>query len=447
MKGLVLAAPASGAGKTVITLALLRAYRARGIAVRAAKSGPDYIDPAFHAAACGWPSVNLDGWAMAPALIRSLAAGQGDPASGMPGGSILLIEGAMGALDAAADGRGSVAALADMLGLPLVLVLDAAGQGQSAALAAAGLRAMRPGLALAGVIFNRIASPRHAALARAGLAELGVPVFGAVSRDPALALPERHLGLVQAAETAGLQAWLDRAGEILARSVDLDALLGAAADLAAPTGSGWAKAVAQTATLLPPPGQRIALAWDTAFAFAYPHLLAGWQSAGAEILPFSPLADEAPDSNADAVFLPGGYPELQAGRLAAADGFRRGMHAAARRGARIDGECGGYMVLGEGLIDAKGGRHSMLGLLPLETSFAERRLSLGYRRLDPLPGAAWPGALAAHEFHYATILREGAAARLFSARDAAGMPLAPMGLRQGGVSGSFAHLIAPWPDA
>ncbi|MFN7104951.1 MAG: cobyrinic acid a,c-diamide synthase, partial [Pseudorhizobium sp.] len=169
------------------------------------------------------------------------------------------------------------------------------------------------------------------------------------------------------------------AADAASRSVDLAALAALARPLAASGAgrSGWP-------VLLPPPGQRIAVASDVAFAFAYPHLLRGWQAAGAEILSFSPLADEAPDAGADAVYLPGGYPELHAGQLAAASRFKAGMQQAAERGAAVYGECGGYMVLGEGLIDAGGERHAMLGLLPLVTSFAARKLHLGYRRLTAL---------------------------------------------------------------
>ncbi len=188
--------------------------------------------------------------------------------------------------------------------------------------------------------------------------------------------------------------------------------------------------------------QRIAVASDAAFAFAYPHMLGDWRAQGAEMLPFSPLADEAPPE-ADAVFLPGGYPELHAGRLAAAARFLGGLRRAAEAGASIYGECGGYMTLGETLEDAEGVAHPMAGLLPLVTSFARRRMTLGYRRLAPRPGAPWQGPLAAHEFHYASIAQEGAAERLFDARDAAGADLGPMGLRRGRVCGSFAHLIAP----
>lgn len=424
--GIVIAAPSSGAGKTLVTLGLLRALTRRGRDVRAAKCGPDYIDPAFHQAACGHSSVNLDAWAMDGENLRYRAAAQG--------GELLIIEGAMGVLDAAPDGRGSPADLAAALGLPIVLVLDVAKTGQSAVLAPAGLMAVRPDLPLAGVILNRIGSERHADLARKPLEAAGVTVFGALPRDGHLTLPERHLGLVQAHEMPALDACLERAADRVEAGVDIDALAAASLSLEPATDRPPA---------LPPIGQRIALARDTAFSFAYPHLMTDWRRDGAEIMPFSPLADQTPDEDADAVFLPGGYPELHAGQLAAAKNFQNGLSHAARRGALIYGECGGYMVLGDALIDAGGITHRMCGLLPLVTSFAQRKLTLGYRRLTPIKGAPWTGPLRGHEFHYATIVSEGRASRLFEASDASGTPVSPMGLRLDAISGSFAHLIAP----
>jgi cobyrinic acid a,c-diamide synthase len=195
---------------------------------------------------------------------------------------------------------------------------------------------------------------------------------------------------------------------------------------------------------LAPLGQRIAVASDVAFAFSYPLVTDGWRSAGTEILPFSPLADEAPDAASDAVYLPGGYPELYPGRLAANRTFIAGVHAAARRGAHVFGECGGYMVLGEGLIDGDGAPHRMLGLLPLETSFAERGLHLGYRAAALAVDTALGGAgtrFRGHEFHYARIVREGPGQALFECADAAGMRLGRTGLVVGKVTGSFIHLI------
>jgi len=416
-RGLIIAAPASGSGKTTVTLGLLRALARRGVAVRGAKSGPDYIDPRFHAAACGQVCTNLDAWAMTQARLTALAAGPG----------LLLIEGAMGLFDGAPPaGKGASADLARGLGLPVVLVVDASHMAQSIAPLVAGFAAHDPGVRLKGVILNKLGSPRHERMLRAALAPLGLPVLGALHRQSGLEHPARHLGLVQACEHPDLNAYLSHVADIVEQSVDLNLLQDLAHPLPAPG----------AARRLPPPGQRIAVAGDAAFAFAYPHILADWRAAGAEVLAFSPLADEAPDPGADFIFLPGGYPELHAAQLAAASRFRAGLRAAT---CPIYGECGGYMVLGEGLVTADGTRHEMLGLLPLETSFARRRLHLGYRSLAAATGP-FPGAWAAHEFHYATTLKaEGTP--LFTATDAEGAALPPMGLIHGQVSGSFAHLI------
>ena len=199
--GLIIAAPASGSGKTTVTLGLLAALRARGLAVQPFKSGPDYIDPAFHRAAAGRASLNLDSWAMAPGRIAALV-------QAARGADLILAEGSMGLFDGVArlgeSGTGASADLAALLGWPVVLVLDVSGQAQSAAAVARGFAMMRAGVTLAGVVLNRIASPRHEALVRAGMAEAGVAVFGALPRAPAITLPERHLGLVQANETPDL---------------------------------------------------------------------------------------------------------------------------------------------------------------------------------------------------------------------------------------------------
>lgn len=427
-RGVLIAAPGSGAGKTTLTLALVRALRKRGLAVVSAKSGPDYIDPKFHEAASGRPCINLDAWAMNAATIRTLALRQA------AGHDLLVVEGAMGLFDGAANGKGSAADLASGLGIPVVLVVDCARQAQSVGALVHGFRTFREDVRIAGVLLNKVGSARHEAMLRAALQPLGVTVLGALPRSEDLALPERHLGLVQAEEHDALEVFLERAAERCASHVDLPALSDCAGPLTGPQGN--------EARLPVPPGQRIAVARDVAFSFSYPHLLAFWQAQGAEVSFFSPLADEGASSEADAVYLPGGYPELHAGKLSAANGFRAAMQAAARAGTLIYGECGGYMTLGSGLVDADGNRHEMLGLLPLETSFETRCRHLGYRRLKPLGGLPWTGTLAAHEFHYATIISEGTADRLFDVQDAEGGALPQMGLRAGPVMGSFAHVIA-----
>ena len=253
---------------------------------------------------------------------------------------------------------------------------------------------------------------------------------------PELELPDRHLGLVQAAEHPELEAFLVRAADFADRHLDLEAVIARA--------KPCQLAPRAFAPVLPPLGQRIAVARDTAFAFAYPFVLDGWRAAGAEITIFSPLGDEGPDQAADAVYLPGGYPELHAGRLAANAGFLEGLRAAAARGAVVYGECGGYMALGRGLVDAQGQRHALAGLLPVETSFAEPGLHLGYRAAELM--AAGPlGAVGTrfrgHEFHFARLVAGEGEAPLFRCRDARGAETGTMGGRAGTVMGSFLHLV------
>lgn len=429
---LIVAAPASGSGKTVLTLALLRHFRNRGVTVSSFKAGPDYIDPAFHRAASGRLCVNLDCWAMRPATIAGLAAATGE------GAEMIIGEGVMGLFDGAAGGGGATADLAALAGWPVVLVVDVRGQAASVAATVAGFARFRDDVRVAGVIFNRTGGKGHARMLREAMAPLGIPVLGCVPRDDGLALPDRHLGLVQAGEHADLDGFLDRAADIVAAHVDTDALRALAEPGGLPGGGS------NVPVPIPPLGRRIAVARDTAFAFAYPFVLDGWRAAGAEIVPFSPLADEAPDGAADAVYLPGGYPELHAGRLAGNAAFLDGLRAAAAHDAVIYGECGGYMVLGEGLVDADGKRHAMAGLLAVSSSFAAPRLHLGYRRAkltaDGPLGASGAG-FRGHEFHYAGVLGESADDPLFILHDSRDDDCGSAGSRQGRVMGSFLHLV------
>ncbi|MTV14717.1 MULTISPECIES: cobyrinate a,c-diamide synthase [Bradyrhizobium] len=430
--GLVISAPASGVGKTTLTLALARAYRNRGVRVQCLKSGPDYIDPAFHAVATGRASVNIDSWAMAREAIAHLA-GRGADAD------LVLAEGSMGLFDGVAargvSGTGATADIAEMMAWPVLLVIDPSGQAQTAAAVAAGLRDFRGGVRLAGVVLNRVASARHEALVRNAMAGAGIPVLGALPRHAEIALPKRHLGLVQAEEQAQIDGLIDEAARFVVEHVDLDAVLRSA--------RVWAPQSAVRGMDITPPGQRIALARDAAFSFVYPHMLEAWRAAGAEIVPFSPLADEGPDPDADACWLPGGYPELHAGRLAA----NRRFHAQLRAFTEtrpVHGECGGYMVLGAALTDADGVRHEMAGLLGLETSYAKRRMHLGYRLAElaaPMPGHGAGARLRGHEFHYSTIIAQPDTP-LAVVRDATGAIVAETGSRRGCATGTFFHLIA-----
>lgn len=434
-RGLIIAAPQSGAGKTTTTLALVAALRRRGVKVSAAKAGPDYIDPAFHAAASGSASVNLDSWAMPQALLDMLATRAADSAD------IFVIEGVMGLFDGAAASvgrRGATADLAAHFDLPVVLVLDVARQAQSAAAVARGFTAHDPAVKIAGVILNRTASERHRALVADAIGAVGLPIFGVLPRDAALSLPERHLGLVQATEHADLAALIERHAATAERYFDLDAIVAAAAPLTFQARRN------SSAGLLPPPGQRIALAQDRAFSFVYPHVLDAWRSAGAEVLPFSPLADEAPADHADSCWLPGGYPELHAPALAAAQNFAQGLRRFAQT-RPVHGECGGYMVLGQTIEDSDGRAHAMTGLLGHTTSFAKRKLHLGYRAARLLSDGVFgpKGAhVRGHEFHYASLTAAGDDEPFAELSDAEGRALGKSGSRRGHVSGTFFHAIA-----
>ena len=433
-RGFIVGAARSGSGKTSVTIGLLRAFARKGLAVRGAKSGPDYIDPGFHAAATGAPGVNLDSWAMPPALLADLAARQAKNAD------LVIVESAMGLFDGILSEAGRSGAASDLarnFGLPVLLVLDISGQSQTAAAIAKGFATFDPDVRIGGIVLNQVASERHERMARTAIERLGIPVMGAVYRNPDMTLPERHLGLVQASEHEALEAFIERLADTMEHAIDLDAVSEMAHPLAAEAGDGAAFA-------LPPPGQRIAIARDAAFSFVYPHVERHWREAGCALIPFSPLADEAPDARCDACWLPGGYPELHAGRIAAADNFRDGLtHFAASR--PVHGECGGFMVLGETLEDAEGATHRMTGLLGHATSYAKRRINLGYRQAKLLADSPIGRAgetVRGHEFHYSRVISTGTDQPLAELFDGQGDALGPSGARRGLVTGTFFHAIA-----
>ncbi|MEM9332174.1 MAG: cobyrinate a,c-diamide synthase [Pseudomonadota bacterium] len=424
MRQFLVAAPHSGSGKTLVTLGLLRAFRNAGVHVQSAKAGPDYIDPAFHSAASGKPCVNLDPWAMRKERLHDIYN------TFIADSELAIVEGMMGLYDGAADGSGSAADLAVTLNLPVVLVVDASKMSYSIAAIVRGFRDHRRELQIAGVILNRVGSSRHEQMLRTALDDLGVAVLGAVPKLGDLSVPSRHLGLVQASEHEDLECFIAKSADTIEKFCDLETLGTLGGDLNEAPGK---------VDGFPPLGQRIAVAEDVAFSFAYPHVLADWQKAGAEVSTFSPLRDEGPNADSDAVFLPGGYPELHAHKIAGATSFFHGLVSAQEKNALIYGECGGYMVLGEGLVDADGVRHKMAGLLQLDTSFAERKLHLGYRRVrsEHFPVG---NQFSAHEFHYTSVLKE-VGDPLFEVWDGVGSTLGVKGLRKGNVMGSYLHII------
>lgn len=422
--GLIIAAPSSGSGKTLVTMGLLGALKNQGVNVASAKTGPDYIDASFHGLATNSAASNLDPWAMSATQLRARACVAAEEAE------LLIIEGVMGLFDGAVSGTGSTADLAAALNLPVVLVVDVGSMAQSIAAVVHGFSTLRADINVEGVILNRVASERHEQMLKAALAPLNAQYLGALGRDNDLAIPSRHLGLTLPQDFVDAKQVAAIAISRIEANIDLEALQ----KLAEPIQD------AEPPTPLAPLGQRIAVARDQAFAFNYPHILNDWQSQGAELTFFSPLADEAPSSDADAVFLPGGYPELHGEKLNAASQFSSGMRDAAARDALIYGECGGYMVLGESLTDKAGARHKMLGLLPHVSNIDRPRRQLGYRQLTHNSALPWAQKLRGHEFHYSS-QTGGQGSALFQATDAQGSAIGDMGCKIGKIMGSYAHVI------
>lgn len=428
MKGFMLASPSSGSGKTVLTMAILRKMSRDGVLLSPVKVGPDYIDPAFHEIACQSSSINLDTWAMRQDLVSALSA------RAVEGGRTVVVEAMMGLFDGALDGSGTSADLARKLSLPIVLVVDCSKMSHSIAPLIYGFNNFKDDIYIAGVILNKVGSLRHETLLRNALKPLAVNIVGTITRNDKLQLPDRHLGLVQAHEMNEIDDFIDEAANIVSDSLNFNNLLSLAKTT---TGPDYSAGVPR----IEPIGQHIAIARDNAFRFSYNHILNGWLRQGASLSFFSPLNDECPDDDADAIYLPGGYPELFAEKLANSFKFKAAMRRAQQIGKTIYGECGGYMVLGDYIEDKRGDMHEMLGMLPLITSIKKPKLHLGYRKLAPLDGFPWKHYLRGHEFHYATTINSDAVTPLFQVKDSLDEDLGVAGIRKNSVSGSFMHVI------
>lgn len=438
MTGVMIAGVASGVGKTTVTVGLIAALRRRGLAVQPFKVGPDYIDTSYHArAAGGVPSRNLDLWLLAPPVARALYARAARRAD------VAVVEGVMGLFDGRLGGEGlaSSAHVARELGLPVVLVVDAGKLSWSAGAVVLGYRRFDPSLALVGVVLNRVGGPRHAAeLVAAIEGRAGVPVLGWLPRDPALAVPERYLGLVPTTEGTTAEAYFAAAEAAVARGVDLDRLLGLARE------HGPRPAVGEDGSALFPaarlaPRAAIAVARDRAFSFYYQDsldLLAAW---GAELVTFSPLADPSLPRGASGVYLGGGFPELFAADLSANAPMLAALRDAHARGLPIYAECGGLMALGRSLVDAEGQRYPMAGVVPLDSTLSRRHLTIGYRdvraaRDSLLLDAGEP--IRAHEFHWSGLEAEPAAGD--AAYRVAEREPALEGCARGNTLASYLHL-------
>lgn len=428
-KGFIIAAPKSASGKTTITLGLLTAFRRRNIRIRAAKSGPDYIDPAFHTVATGHVSFNLDSWAMPTPLLDHLFASTTEDAD------LFIIESSMGFFDGIESEKGKQGCGADLAiryHIPVILVLDITGQAQSAAAIAYGFAHINPDVHIIGVIFNNVASSRHYHSTKAAFERIQIPVFGAIPRNSNLQLPTRHLGLIQAEEHSDLNHHLDKLADIIEENINLDHLLDHIPFVSIPA--------TKPITALPAPGQRIAIARDIAFSFIYPHILKGWYRQGASLHFFSPMNNEPPPETCDCCWLPGGYPELYAATLANNKTFLQGLRDFANT-KPVHGECGGYMVMGQYLIDKDGQTHKMSGLLSHSCSYAQRKIHLGYRKARLIDNTK-EHIVHGHEFHYATLSDPGSDLPYAYLSDGIGNAIGPEGGRRNQITGCFFHSIA-----
>jgi len=394
---LVIAGTHSSVGKTTIAAGLTAALRRRGLTVQPFKVGPDYIDAGHHTAAAGRPCCNLDTWMMPPESVRSLFAHACRDAD------IAIIEGVMGVFDGAGyDAEtGSTAEVAKLLQAPVILVVDASKLARSAAALAVGYQRFDPDLPLAGFIINRVGSSQHGAgVAGAIEKATGLPVFGWLPRDESLKFPERHLGLVPAAETSYSSAFVEAACEAVMRHLDLDRILTLANRRRQPP--GCARAPYPAAHAAGSPFATLAVARDEAFHFTYEENVELLQAAGARLAFFSPLHDTTLPDGTAGVILSGGFPEIHAARLAANVSMKQSLRDAHERGLPIYAECGGLMYLTQAIVDLDGREHGMIGLLP-GCSVMSKRLTLGYR-LARAAGPSWLFAggetVRGHEFHY-----------------------------------------------
>jgi cobyrinic acid a,c-diamide synthase len=389
---IVVAAPASGQGKTTIATGLLTAFAARGRKTAAFKVGPDYIDPGYHTLAAGRPGRNLDPVLVGVDLVAPLFA------HGAAGADIAVVEGVMGLFDgrAHAGELGSTAQVAGLLDAPVLLVVDGAAVGRSVAALVHGFRGFGPTLRLAGVVLNKVGSDRHEAILREALEEVGTPVFGVLRRSDAVAAPSRHLGLIPVVERHADALDTVRAlGELVSSTVDLDAVWAAAATAPPLAVTPWSPPSAQ-------PVRRpvVAVAGGPAFSFGYAETTELLTAAGADVSMFDPLRDEALPAGTAALVVGGGFPEVYAAELAGNQKLRAEVAGLAAAGAPVAAECAGLLWLSRSLDGAP-----MCGVLPADAAMTPR-LRLGYRdavATSPSWLAPTGSQVTGHEFHRTTV--------------------------------------------
>jgi cobyrinic acid a,c-diamide synthase len=441
MKSIIIAAPHSGAGKTTITIGIMECLRRRGLIVAPFKVGPDFIDPGYHRLVTGRSSVNLDGWLCGAEFVRETFAHHQQNAD------IAVIEGVMGLFDGISGGSeaGSTAQIAKLTGSPVVLVLDAKSMARSAAALVKGFVEFDPELNLAGVIFNNVASDNHGSILRQaiGTALPEVKVLGCIPRDERLHIPSRHLGLLSAAENPLPKEFLDHLVEVIRETIDLGLLWTLATPHAIDQELPFA---APRPAAGPVTAVRIAVAQDEAFCFVYEDNLRLLRDAGGELVGFSPLRDEALPAGIAGVYLPGGYPEVFSDTLAANVAMKKALRAVIEAGMPVYAECGGFIYLTQGVVDAKNepeSLHECVAVFPVTTRMLPRRKALGYREIeigaDSIIGPR--GTVArGHEFHYSVMAEmPPAVERIYQVRKN-GADLGTEGFRHKNCLASYIHL-------
>jgi cobyrinic acid a,c-diamide synthase len=421
LSAIVVAGTHSGVGKTSVTLGLIGAFRHRGLTVQPFKVGPDFIDPLHHQHASGRPARNLDGWMLDPEInLERFARATADA-------DVAVIEGVMGLFDGSEgkSDRGSTAEMAKLLGLPVLLVIDASAMARSAAALIHGYISFDPDLRVAGVILNNVGSETHAGMIRDAVAG-AVPILGALPRAKDLVVPERHLGLHLPHEARA--EYVDQLATLIEEHIDLDALL---------ANSAIERRTAPAAAASPPPRIRLALARDEAFCFYYADNLELLEQAGAELVPFSPIDEPLPE-NIDGIYLGGGYPELHADKLAANTSTREAIREFASAGGPIYAECGGLMYLAQ-TLEIDGETHPLCGVLPFSTTMPAP-LAIGYVEVTTTGGLFGSGQTArGHLFHHSAIAGEPATDRCYELKNSRGEETQEGYLIQN-VLASYAHL-------
>ncbi|MBR1759635.1 MAG: cobyrinate a,c-diamide synthase [Schwartzia sp.] len=428
----VIAAPMSGSGKTTVVTGLLAAMRARGIKAQSYKIGPDYIDPGYHTLASRRPAHNLDTWLVSKERLADIFMRT------MADADLAVIEGVMGLYDGGKNGISSTAEIAKLLNAPVLLVVNAKSMGESAAALVMGFKQYDPAVNLAGVILNRLGSDTHRAMIEEALEKMGVPVFGAIKRNDAMTMPERHLGLVPVEENARERETVEEIGRVVGASVDIE-------KIAALAKSALPLMEAQSFLAPVQNKARIAVARDEAFSFYYPESLAVLEQQGAKLVFFSPLHDKTlPD--VDGLILGGGFPEMFAKELYENESMRASIKAAAEKEMPIYAECGGFMYLMRRVTDFEGNSFPMLGVIPGEAKMNKKLQTVGYvsaeMERDTVLGTKGT-VLRGHEFHFSSECEPEAGAdypRAFTFRKTRNPVPYPAGYAKGKVLGSYLHL-------